>query len=103
MPLLEAKLLTWDLTTNSAVAQGFAAGAPAQFVQIVAFTAVADPGNSAKILFGGAGTPTIPLQPGISCGFGLPPGYFINSSEMSVSGAGTSGLILHIAAFIVPG
>ena len=100
---VEANLFTFDLTTLASVAQGPAAGAPISGVKAVAITFKADAGNSTQVYIGGAGTPTFKLEAGTSETLDLPVGYFFDLSKLSCSGAGgTSGLIIHVAAFIVP-
>ena len=98
----EVKLLTFDLTSTTSVASGPAAGGPAVPMKAVALTFLADSANAAKVYFGGSGTPTFGLAAGASESLDCPPGCYLNVSELSVSGGGTSGLIIHVAAFVVP-
>jgi|GEM_PF-6292471 hypothetical protein len=93
------------LTTFPVVAQvtgrasGKDAGAPVEFTPAVALVIRADDANAATILWGMGQSANDPLAKGETVAVDLPPGYYMDLSQLAVNG--TAGDQIHVVAAII--
>jgi hypothetical protein len=99
----EARLVVFDLTSTASTATGAGAGCPTGQTRATALIGAADGSNGATVYFGTDGSATFPYLPNQGFAVDLPPGYFIDLQNLTISGGGTSGLVMHMTAVVVGG
>jgi hypothetical protein len=74
-------------------------GAPQTLTPCVAMVLRADDGNAATIYWGMGGSPNDPLAKGETVAVDLPPGYFLDLSQLCIQG--TKADLIHVVACII--
>jgi hypothetical protein len=93
-------LATFDMTAlTTGVIGSKNCGIPQTLTPAVAWIFRADDNNAATIKWGMGNSATQPLAKGETDSMDLPPGYFIDLSQLCING--TAGDTIHVAAAIV--
>jgi hypothetical protein len=101
MAQTEARVLTFDLTSNTGVGRGPAIGAPPAPARGVVVGFHADDDNSASVYWGMDSANYI-LDPNDAGALDIPPGFWVDLSTLAIDGKGTAGLVIHMVCVVVP-
>lgn len=95
-----ARLVSYNLNPGSSIGASTVIGGPPIGTPACAIVFKADKNNSVDVLIGG-GLPTFPLAPSETQVLDIPRGWVMDLGEISASGNGSTGQIVHIHAVVL--